>query len=84
MRRRIRLRTTRGNFSRGPEERLDGREAMASLLAARRKDSASTLGLHACAKAVGLVTAAHIGLKGAFRQRWLPPGPATLLMWSRP
>jgi hypothetical protein len=50
---------------------LDARETVASLLAALRKDFPSTLALHACAEPVLLVTGAHMGLKGAFRQRSL-------------
>ena len=51
--------------------RSDACEAMASLFAASRQDLLATLALHACAEAVFLVTAAHMGLKGTFRQRSL-------------
>jgi hypothetical protein len=44
---------------------------MASLFAASRKDLLATFALHACAEAMLLVTAAHMGLKGTFRQRSL-------------
>ncbi len=44
---------------------------MASFFAALRKDFPSTLALHACAEAVLLMTAAHMGLKRTFRQRFL-------------
>jgi hypothetical protein len=47
---------------------------MTSLFAARRKDFAASRGLHACAKAVRFMAAAHFWLKGAFRQRILPLG----------
>ena len=57
-------RTARGKPSRG----LDGRKAMASLLAACRQNFSSAHGLHARAEAVCLVPAAHFGLKGAFSQ----------------
>ncbi len=59
----------------GTRAELDWREAMTSLLAARRQHFASALALHARAEPVGLVTAAHFGLKGAFRQRELPLRP---------
>lgn len=59
-------RQSRGNPSPGAS---DARETVASFLAALRKDLASTRVLHACAEAVFLVTAAHMRLKGAFRQR---------------
>ncbi len=55
-------------FGAPAERELDGREAMATLLATRGQNLASSLGLHARAKAVRLVAAAHFGLKGAFRQ----------------
>ena len=57
-------------------ERLDGRKAMAALLAARREDLAAPFGLHARAEAMRLVATAHFGLKGTFRQR-------KLLRWAR-
>lgn len=62
-------RQARGKSSRG---RLDGREGVASFFAASRKDLPSTLGLHACAKAMLLMAAPHTGLIGAFRQRTAP------------
>jgi hypothetical protein len=46
----------------------DAREAMTSLFAALRKDFPSTLALHATAETVLLMTAAHMRLKGTFRQ----------------
>ena len=49
---------------------------MTSLFAARRQYFAASRGLHARAKAVRFVTAAHFWLKGAFRQRILPLSPA--------
>ena len=52
-----------------PSEALDGREAMATLLAARRQDLAAPFGLHARAEAMRLMATAHFGLKGAFGQR---------------
>jgi len=48
---------------------------MTSLFAARREYLAASRSLHACAKAVRLMTPAHFWLKGAFRQRILPPAP---------
>jgi len=45
---------------------------MASLFAPRRQDPAAAFGLHARAKAVRFVAAAHLRLKRAFRQRTLP------------
>jgi hypothetical protein len=44
---------------------------MASFLTTRGENFAPSRGLHAGAEAVGFVTAAHFGLKGAFRQREL-------------
>jgi hypothetical protein len=60
-------RHARGNPNSG---RLDARETVAPFLASLRKDSTSTWALHACAEAVLFVTAAHMGLKSTFRQRW--------------
>ncbi len=62
-------RTARGNLRGGPAKRLDGREAIAPLPAARRKDFASAFRLHARAEAVRLVATPNFGLEGAFRQR---------------
>ena len=59
-------RQARGKLSRAAS---DAREAMTPFLAALRKDLPSTLALHAFAKAVFLVTAAHMRLKRTFRQR---------------
>lgn len=59
-------RLARGNPIRGGS---DARETVAPFLAALRKDFPSTLALHACAEAVLLMTAAHMRLKSAFRQR---------------
>ena len=59
-------RHARGN----PSGRLDSRETVAPFLASLRKHSTSTRALHACAEAVLLMTAAHMGLKSTFRQRW--------------
>ena len=59
-------RLARGNLIRGGS---DARKTVAPFLAALRKDFPSTLALHACAEAVFLVTAAHMRLKSAFRQR---------------
>jgi hypothetical protein len=56
----------RGRFSRGIS---DARETVAPLLAALGQNFPSTLTLHALAEAVLLVTAAHMRLKRAFRQR---------------
>jgi hypothetical protein len=42
---------------------------VASFFAASRKDVPSAFGFHACAEAVRFVATAHMGLKGAFRQR---------------
>lgn len=50
---------------------LDGCKAMASLLTTRGENLAPTRCLHARAEAVGFVTTAHFGLKGAFWQREL-------------
>jgi len=61
----------RGKPSGGPS---DSRETVASFAAALCKNFASTLAFHACAEAVLLVTAAHMGLKGAFRQRSFSSG----------
>ena len=72
---RFNRRTARGKSCRGPSESLDARKTMASLLAARREYFAASCGLHACAKAVRLVTPAHFWLKRAFRQRVLPSAP---------
>lgn len=47
---------------------------MTSLLAARRQYLASAHRFHAGAETVRLVTAAHFGLKGTFRQEG-PLGP---------
>src|ERR1700722_2795012 len=56
----------RGRSSRGLS---DARETVAPLLATLGQNFPSTLTLHALAKAVLLVTAAHMRLKRAFRQR---------------
>src|SRR6266478_1710480 len=58
-------RASRGNPSRPG---LIGREAMASLLAARRQDSAAAFGLHARTEPVRLRAAASPRLKCALRQ----------------
>jgi hypothetical protein len=47
---------------------LDAREFVAPLPAARRKDPPPAFGFHACAEAVGLVAAAHLGLKRTLGQ----------------
>jgi hypothetical protein len=47
----------------------DPRETVASFFSALGKNLPSARALHACAEAVFLVTAAHMGLKRAFRQR---------------
>jgi hypothetical protein len=59
-------RPARGNPYRGGS---DARETVAPFLAALRKDFPSTLALHPCAEAMLLMTAAHVRLKSAFRQR---------------
>jgi hypothetical protein len=61
-------RAARGNSCRGGS---DARETVAPLLAACRKYFPSTLALHPCAEAVLLMTAAHMWLISAFRQRSL-------------
>ena len=61
-------RAVRGKSCRGES---DARETVAPLLAACRKYLPSTLALHSCAEAVLLMTAAHMRLKSAFRQRSL-------------
>jgi len=48
---------------------------MASFFAASRQHFAASRSLHARAKAVRFVTAAHFRLKRAFRQRTLPLSP---------
>src|SRR5260370_15568539 len=48
---------------------------MTSFFAARREHLTAPCGLHARAKAVRFMTAAHFRLKRAFRQRTLPPQP---------
>ena len=65
-------RASRGKSSRGGS---DAREAVASLLAASCKDFPSTLSFHAFAKSVLLMTAPHMRLKSAFRQRSSPESP---------
>ena len=65
----------RGNPSRGGS---DAREAMTPLLAALRKDFPSTLSFHANAESVFLVTAAHMGLKRTFGQRYFSSASAVL------
>jgi hypothetical protein len=45
---------------------------MASLFAPRRQNPATAFALHARAKTVRFVAAAHLRLKRAFRQRTLP------------
>ena len=77
---RFNRRTARGKPCRGPSESLDGRETMASLFAASRQNFAASRGLHARAKAVRFMAAAHFRLKRAFRQRTLPLGPCK---WDR-
>jgi hypothetical protein len=62
-------RVSRGRSSRG---RSDAREGVAPFFPACGKDFSSTLGLHAFAEAVFLVTAAHMRLISAFRQRKSP------------
>jgi hypothetical protein len=59
-------RAARGKSCRGVS---DARETVAPLLAACRKYLPSTLALHSCAEPVLLVTAPHMRLKSAFRQR---------------
>ncbi len=59
-------RAARGKSCRGVS---DARETVAPLLAACRKYLPSTLALHSCAEPVLLMTAAHMRLKSAFRQR---------------
>jgi hypothetical protein len=59
-------RQARGKSSRGTS---DPRETVAPLFAALGKNLASTLRFHAYAEAMFLMTAAHMGLKRAFRQR---------------
>jgi hypothetical protein len=59
-------RQPRGNPSRGWSS---ARKAMAPFLAALRKDLPSTGTLHACAKTVFLMAAAHMRLIRPFRQR---------------
>jgi hypothetical protein len=51
--------------------RLDGREAMTTLLAARRQHLAASHGFHARAEAVRLMATSYFGLKRAFGQRLL-------------
>ena len=63
---RCRRRQVRGKLS---DRGSDAREAMAPFLPALRKDFSSALTLHACAKAVFFVTAAHMRLVRPFRQR---------------
>ena len=65
---RCKMRWARARSSLGAS---DSREAMASFFAALRKNLSPALALHACAKPVLLVTAAHMGLKRTFRQRSL-------------
>jgi len=48
---------------------------MTSFFAARRQYFTAPCGLHARAKAVRFMAAAHFWLKGAFRQRILPLSP---------
>ena len=57
-----------------PPGASDARETVASFLSALRKDFASTRALHACAEPVLLMSGAHMGLIGAFRQRSLSSG----------
>ena len=59
-------RAARGKSCRGVS---DARETVAPLLAACRKYLPSTLALHSCAEPVLLMTAPHMRLKSAFRQR---------------
>jgi len=59
-------RAARGKSCRGVS---DARETVAPLLAACRKYFPSTLALHSCAEPVLLMTAPHMRLKSAFRQR---------------
>lgn len=56
----------RGKSCRGGS---DARKTVAPLLAACRKYLPSTLALHSCAKSMLLMTAPHMRLKSAFRQR---------------
>src|SRR5580704_4125372 len=56
----------------GGSESSDRRKTMASLFAASRQHFAASRGLHARAKAMRLVTAAHLWLKRAFRQSTIP------------
>jgi hypothetical protein len=65
---RCKMRLARGRSSLGAS---DSREAVASFFAALRKNLSPALALHACAKSVLLMTAAHMGLKRTFRQRSL-------------
>jgi hypothetical protein len=66
-------RQARGNPSPGAS---DARKAVTSLFAALCKDFPSTLALHTCAETVLFMTAAHMRLKGTFRQESSP------LSWS--
>ena len=59
-------RAARGKSCRGVS---DARETVAPLLAACRKYLPSTLALHSCAEPVLFMTAPHMRLKSAFRQR---------------
>ena len=59
-------RAMRGKSCRGVS---DARKTVAPLLAACRKYLPSTLALHSCAKSMLLMTAPHVRLKSAFRQR---------------
>jgi len=63
----------------GGSESLDGRKTMASLFASGRQDFAAPFSLHARAKTVSFVAAAHFRLKRAFRQRTLP---LSLVNWT--
>ena len=75
-------RQARGSPSPGAS---DARKTVASLAAALRKDFSSTLALHPCAEAVLLVARAHMGLIGAFRQRFFSSGAVVWVLpglWS--
>jgi hypothetical protein len=73
MRRRIRLRTTAPPSAFftlvAPSEVLNGREAMTTLLTARRQNFAAPFCLHPGTEAMRLMAPPHFGLKGTFRQR---------------
>jgi hypothetical protein len=64
-------RAARGKPCGASAVRLNGREAMTTLLAARRQHLAASHGFHARAEAVRLVATPYFGLKRAFGQRIL-------------